>query len=175
MASKVSVFSTVLKSLSQDFISIFLVLSLCWLHLMCPCGQFCIFGTRQGMFNKCIHTKMRNTRVGTAPCCSLGVQPGLLASFSPRPGRREGAAWRRCWNVFQPAGCQGCLWCRLWGTWPCYLAGRAVIYVVGWGRTGAVCSVLERGSQRVGGNVAERWKPLPSKSLGAPADKSLCP
>lgn len=32
-----------------------------------------------------------------------------------------------------------------------------------------------RGPGEWGGNVAGRWKQLPSKSLGAPADKSLCP
>lgn len=123
---------------------------------MCPCGCFIFLEKDRACLNAYNVLKMRNTGVGTAPCCSLGVQPGAPGLASPRPGRRESSEWRGgAENVFQPAGCQGCLWCRLWGTWPCYLAGGAVISVLGWGRTGAVCSVLEWG---VPGSGVGMWQ-----------------
>lgn len=43
---------------------------------------------------------MRNTRVGTAPCRGLGVQPGAPGSASPREGRGEGRVEGKCWVWF---------------------------------------------------------------------------
>ena len=78
---------------------------------MCPCGSFVFLEQdRACLINAYSVLEMRNTRVGAAPCCSFGVQPGAPGLASPRPGRRKGTSWRGgAGNVFQPAGCQGCL------------------------------------------------------------------
>ena len=74
---------------------------------MCPCGCFIFLEQDRACLNTYGVLKMRNTRVGTAPCCGLGVQSGAPGSASPRPPGGERAEWRGgAGPGFQLAGCQ---------------------------------------------------------------------